>query len=99
MMRAPFSRRFFLTGVLAAAALAPGAARAELPRLDPAERGLMTRNSDPNDRRRLTLCLTDAGREAVLASTHKALAVSRETLSPLSPKERDALLKLLQRLT
>lgn len=63
------------------------------------ERGLVTRSSDPTDRRRLTLCLSETGRDTVQSSTQKAFAVSRETLSPLTPKERDALLKLLLRLT
>jgi MarR family transcriptional regulator, lower aerobic nicotinate degradation pathway regulator len=63
------------------------------------ERHLVTRTSDPNDRRRLTLCLTDTGKAAVLGNTDKAFAVSRETLSPLSPRERETLLKLLLRLT
>ncbi len=62
------------------------------------ERGLVSRDSDPNDRRRLTLCLTEAGRETVLSSTDKAFAVSRETLSPLNPRERATLLRLLSRL-
>ncbi|BAE50289.1 Transcriptional regulator [Paramagnetospirillum magneticum AMB-1] len=63
------------------------------------ERDLVTRTSDPNDRRRLTLCLTQLGRETVAGHAEKALAVSRETLSPLSPRERETLLKLLLRLT
>lgn len=63
------------------------------------ERDLVTRSSDPNDRRRLTLCLTDAGRTAVLTNSSKGLAVSRETLSPLNPRERETLLRLLARLT
>lgn len=63
------------------------------------ERGLVTRSSDPNDRRRLTLCLTDAGRSTVLGQSAKGLAVSRETLSPLNPRERETLLRLLARLT
>ena len=63
------------------------------------ERGLVTRNSDPNDRRRLTLCLADSGRACVLTQFAKGLAVSRETLSPLTPRERETLLRLLVRLT
>lgn len=62
------------------------------------QRGLVTRSSDPTDRRRLTLSLTEAGRDVVVSSQAKGLAVSRETLSPLNPKERETLLRLLQRL-
>ena len=62
------------------------------------ERGLVTRSSDPTDRRRLTLCLTDLGRSSVLENSSKGLAVSRETLSPLAPRERETLLRLLARL-
>jgi DNA-binding MarR family transcriptional regulator len=63
------------------------------------ERGLVTRSSDPTDRRRLTLCLTDLGRSSVVENTSKGLAVSREILSPLNPRERETLLRLLARLT
>lgn len=63
------------------------------------DRDLIARGSDPGDRRRLRLRLTEGGREAVLTSRSKALAVSRETLSPLGPKERQTLLRLLERLT
>lgn len=61
-------------------------------------RGLTERKSDPRDRRRLSLCLTEAGRTLVAQFRPEAAAVSRETLSPLSPKERETLLRLLQRL-
>jgi DNA-binding MarR family transcriptional regulator len=62
------------------------------------ERGLVARTDDLTDRRRLSLCLTDAGVEIVRTFAGAGLAVSRETLSPLSPKERDTLLKLLKKM-
>jgi len=62
------------------------------------ERGLVARTDDPTDRRRLSLCLTDVGAEMVRTFSGAALAVSRETLSPLSPKERDTFLKLLKKM-
>lgn len=62
------------------------------------ERGLVTRTDDPTDRRRLTLCLSETGGDIARHATAKALAVSRETLSPLAPKERETLLRLLARL-
>jgi DNA-binding MarR family transcriptional regulator len=62
------------------------------------ERGLVARTDDPVDRRRLSLCLTDDGAEIVRSLSDSALAVSRETLSPLTPKERNNLLKLLKKI-
>lgn len=62
------------------------------------ERGLVARFDDPADRRRLNLSLTKLGAEVVAAQADSALAVSRETLSPLSPKDRKTLLRLLARI-
>lgn len=62
------------------------------------ERGLVARFDDPADRRRLTLSLTRVGEDAVAAQAESALAVSRETLSPLSPRDRETLLRLLSRI-
>lgn len=62
------------------------------------DRGLIARRADPTDRRRLLLCLTPPGRALVEGKTAGAFAISRETLSPLLPKEREILLRLLRRL-
>ncbi len=61
-------------------------------------RDLLSRRADPVDRRRLLLCLTAKGIAVVDSMLPGAFAITRETLSPLAPKERDVLLRLLRRL-
>ncbi|MDZ4135030.1 MAG: MarR family transcriptional regulator [Paracoccaceae bacterium] len=61
--------------------------------------GLVLTRADPDDRRRLTVTLTDAGRVLYARLTTAALAVSDRTLAPLSADERAALLALLARMT
>jgi DNA-binding MarR family transcriptional regulator len=63
-----------------------------------ARQGLVTTRPDPDDRRRLTVALTDAGRALFAARAATALDVSARTLDPLSPDERAQLLALLLRL-
>lgn len=58
-------------------------------------RGLVEVTQDPGDRRRVRVALTPAGRATVADAVPAALAVSAETLAPLSPEERDELLLLL----
>lgn len=62
------------------------------------KRGVLQARPDPADRRRLLLRLTEAGRAAYRASEERALAVSQETLMPLSPADRATFVALLGRL-
>ena len=62
------------------------------------ERGLIETRQDPSDARRRVIALSDAGRRLVEACIDHARAISRETLDPLTPTERDALIALLRKL-
>jgi DNA-binding MarR family transcriptional regulator len=62
------------------------------------KRGLALTSADPDDRRRVVVSLTPAGRELYAANAGKAVRVSEETLDPLSAREREQLLALLRRL-
>lgn len=61
--------------------------------------GLVVTAPDPDDRRRLTVSLTAAGERLFAARRATALAVSDETLAPLTAAERAQLQALLLRLT
>ena len=61
-------------------------------------RGLTETSPDPEDGRRLLVSLTRAGQQLAEKASPNALAVSRETLAPLEPKEREVLMELLNRL-
>lgn len=61
-------------------------------------RGLTETTRDPQDGRRLLVSLTRAGQQLADKTAPLALAISRETLAPLDPKERETLLSLLNRL-
>jgi DNA-binding MarR family transcriptional regulator len=61
-------------------------------------RGLTETSSDPEDGRRLVVSLTKAGQQLAEKAAPNALAISRETLAPLEPKEREALMELLIKL-
>jgi len=61
-------------------------------------RGLTETSPDPDDGRRLVVSLTRAGQQLAEKALPNALAISKETLSPLDAKERDTLIALLSRL-
>jgi DNA-binding MarR family transcriptional regulator len=61
-------------------------------------RGLTETSPDPEDGRRLLVSLTRAGQQMAEKGAPNALAISRETLSPLDSKERETLFALLSRL-
>jgi MarR family transcriptional regulator, lower aerobic nicotinate degradation pathway regulator len=63
-----------------------------------AKQGLVTTAADPSDRRRLTVQLTDTGSALFDSTRDAAIAVSSQTLGPLSKVERATLLALLGRL-
>lgn len=60
--------------------------------------GLVATAADPDDRRRLTVTLTDAGAALFVARAETALAISAATISPLDPEETRHLMALLARL-
>ena len=61
-------------------------------------RGLTETSQDPEDGRRLLVTLTRAGQQLAEKVAPNALAITRETLAPLEPKERETLMALLNKL-
>src|SRR5579863_2442291 len=61
-------------------------------------RGLTETSADPEDGRRLRVSLTRAGQQLAEKVAANALAISRETLAPLDPREREMLMELLDKL-
>lgn len=63
------------------------------------ERGLISREADPDDKRRTVLRLSDAGDMVVREQLAAATAVSEKHLAPLSAEERARFLDLLKRIS
>jgi DNA-binding MarR family transcriptional regulator len=61
-------------------------------------RGLTETSPDPDDGRRLLVSLTRAGQQMAEKAALNALAISKETLTPLDSKERETLFGLLNKL-
>jgi DNA-binding MarR family transcriptional regulator len=61
-------------------------------------RGLTETCADPEDGRRLRVSLTRAGQQLAEKVASNALAISKETLAPLDPREREMLTALLDKL-
>ncbi|MFI9554250.1 MarR family winged helix-turn-helix transcriptional regulator [Nonomuraea endophytica] len=63
-----------------------------------AERGLVERTPDPDDRRRNVISLTEAGREQFVRLEAALAAMHEELLAPLTEAEREQLIDLLVKL-
>ncbi len=63
------------------------------------DRGLVERTSDPTDRRRTALALSEEGTALVDRLLETAFAASADTLAPLDARERALFLEMLARLT
>jgi MarR family transcriptional regulator, lower aerobic nicotinate degradation pathway regulator len=61
-------------------------------------RGLTETSADPEDGRRLRVSLTRVGQQLAEKVAANALAISRETLAPLDPRERELFVGLLSKL-
>lgn len=62
------------------------------------DKGLVVAGPEDGDRRRLILSLTETGRALFAQLAPAALAITAETLAPLSPAERQGFVDLLCRL-
>jgi DNA-binding MarR family transcriptional regulator len=61
-------------------------------------RGLTETSADPEDGRRLRVSLTRSGQQLAEKVAANALAISRQTLAPLDPRERELLVAMLEKL-
>src|SRR6185437_9915960 len=61
-------------------------------------RGFVTALSDPKDRRRRAVALTDRGRRATEAATQVAAGITAATLTPLTAEEQRMVVRLLRKL-
>jgi DNA-binding MarR family transcriptional regulator len=62
-------------------------------------RGFITTGSDPTDRRRRAVSLTEKGARVVDAAIRVAAEVSAKTLRPLTAEEQRTLTRLLKKIT
>lgn len=62
-------------------------------------RGLIRRSTDPEDRRRTVLAVTEEGAAVVASGLDAARRISADTLAPLPPREQRVFLDLLRRLS
>ena len=62
-------------------------------------RGFVTTTSDPKDRRRRAVSLTDKGARIMEASIKVASEITAKTLKPLGAEEQRTLIRLLKKLT
>ncbi len=63
------------------------------------KKGMVASTRDDEDQRRIFVEITEAGRELFERDRTRALDISADTLSPLSPDEQTQFLALLTRLT
>lgn len=63
------------------------------------KQGLVQTTADPVDKRRLTVDMTDAGRQLFAAKVRLAPLISANTVSPLSADEQGLLMALLLKIT
>jgi DNA-binding MarR family transcriptional regulator len=61
-------------------------------------RGFVTALSDPNDRRRRAVALTERGREVTEQATKIAAEITAATLTPLTAEEQRTVTRLLKKL-
>jgi MarR family transcriptional regulator, lower aerobic nicotinate degradation pathway regulator len=61
-------------------------------------RGLVATSGDAKDRRRRAVTLTPAGRRVTEAAISVAAQITAQTLTPLSPQEQRAVVRLLKKL-
>ena len=62
-------------------------------------KGLTVAESDPNDKRRTLISLSEKGAALILPLHETGHAITAETLKPLTSSEQHTLLKLLRKLT
>jgi len=63
-----------------------------------AARGFLTAVSDPQDRRRRAVTLTERGRAVTEKAMRVAAEITAATLAPLSEEERTMVVRLLKKL-
>lgn len=63
-----------------------------------AKRGFIETSPDPTDGRRVVVALSDVGRTVTEQAQARALAITQETLAPLTEAEQTTLLDLLKKL-